>query len=339
MKDQDVSDVVRTKKRTAMRYIGIDVSKATFVVAYSSDKGGEIRTFNNTTAGIRQFIGTLPKDGSIHCVMEATGNYSALLLYMLNVAGITVSMENPLKVKNFAKAMLSTIKTDKSDARLITLYGEKMNPRPFKVQGEAILRLRQKRTVIRQLTKQITAMSNLRGSLACLPVPDKGATHTVDETIKFLEKKRDRLQSELTDLVEVEFSRQLALLTTIKGIGITLATALILTTGGFTYFQNAKQVSRYLGICPTYEQSGTSVNIRGHINRNGDAYTRGLLYIAAWPASRFNAQCKETYTRLRQNGKPGKLAMIAVANKLVRQAFAVVAHDKEYIDGFVSNRP
>ena len=98
-----------------MRYIGIDVSKATFVVAYSSDKGGEIRTFNNTTAGIRQFIGTLPKDGSIHCVMEATGNYSALLLYMLNVAGITVSMENPLKVKNFAKALLSTVKTDKSD--------------------------------------------------------------------------------------------------------------------------------------------------------------------------------------------------------------------------------
>jgi len=327
MKDQDVSDVIKTKNRTAMRYIGIDVSKATFVVAYSSDKGGGIRTFNNTTAGIRQFIGTLPKDGSIHCVMEATGNYSALLLYMLNVAGITVSMENP-----------PTVKTDKSDARLITLYGEKMNPRPFKVQGEAILRLRQKRTVIRQLTKQITAMSNLRGSLVCLPVPDKGATHTVDETIKFLEKRRDRLQSELTELVEVEFSRQLALLTTIKGIGITLATALIITTGGFTYFQNAKQVSRYLGICPTYEQSGTSVNIRGHINRNGDAYTRGLIYVAAWNASRFNAKCGETYTRLRQNGKPGKLAMIAVANKLVRQAFAVVAHDKEYVDGFVSNR-
>ena len=42
------------------------------------------------------------------------------------------------------------------------------------------------------------------------------------------------------------YKRQL--LTTIKGIGITLATALIITTGGFTYFQNAKQVSRYLGI-------------------------------------------------------------------------------------------
>lgn len=253
MMDHDVSDVLKTKNRTAMKYIGIDVSTATFVVAYSPDKGGEIRTFDNTTAGIRQFIGTLPKDGSIHCVMEATGNYSAMLLYLLHVAGIIVSMENPLKIKNFARAMLSTVKTDKIDARLIALYGEKMNPLPFKVQGEAILRLRQKRTVIRQLTKQITAMSNLRGSLACLPFPDKGATHTVDETVKFLEKRRDRLQSELTDQVEVEFSRQLALLTSIKGIGITLATALIITTGGFTYFQNAKQVSRYLGICPTYE--------------------------------------------------------------------------------------
>ena len=53
MQDQDISDVVKTKNRTTMRYIGIDVSKATFVVAYSSDKSGEIRTFNNTTAGIK----------------------------------------------------------------------------------------------------------------------------------------------------------------------------------------------------------------------------------------------------------------------------------------------
>ena len=66
MRDQDVSDVIKTKNRTAMQYIGIDVSKATFVVAYSSDKGGEIRTFNNTTAGIKQLIGTLPIDGRFH---------------------------------------------------------------------------------------------------------------------------------------------------------------------------------------------------------------------------------------------------------------------------------
>ena len=66
MMDRNVSDVVTTKNRTALKYIGIDVSKATFMVAYSSDKGGEIRTFDNTTAGIRKFIGTLHKEGNIH---------------------------------------------------------------------------------------------------------------------------------------------------------------------------------------------------------------------------------------------------------------------------------
>ena len=42
------------------------------------------------------------------------------------------------------------------------------------------------------------------------------------------------------------------------------------------------------------------------------------------------------YDRLRSNGKPGKVAVIAVANKLVRQAFAVVTHEKPYVDGYIS---
>ncbi len=54
-----------------------------------------------------------------HCVLEATGNYSALLVYLLSEAGITVSLENPLKIKNFARAMLTVTKTDEIDARLI----------------------------------------------------------------------------------------------------------------------------------------------------------------------------------------------------------------------------
>ena len=107
----------------------------------------------------------------------------------------------------------------------------------------------------------------------------------------------------------------------------------------FTYFDNAKQLSRFIGICPTIEQSGTSINIRGHINRNGDETLRSMLYVAAWSASQHNKACKECYQRLRGNGKSGKVAMIAVANKLVRQAFAVVTSNNSYIDGFVSTKP
>lgn len=68
------------------------------------------------------------------------------------------------------------------------------------------------------------------------------------------------------------------MLTSIKGIGVTLAVALIMAIGGFTYFDNAKQLTRYLGLSPTYQQSGMSVNVKGHINCNGDSSLRSQLY-------------------------------------------------------------
>lgn len=318
-----------------MTYIGIDVSKDTFVAAYSPEKTCKTRTFTNTTKGIREFIQTVSKDEH-HCIMEATGNYSALLIYLLSEAGITTSLENPLKVKNFARVMLSTVKTDEIDARLIALYGEKMNPRPYKLRSDAIITLKQKRTVIRQLKKQLIATRNLKGSMEVLPFFDSKCRKSIEQTITFLEKQIRHLAEDLAALANSEYKKQMELLTSIKGIGITLAAALIMVTGGFTYFDNAKQLTRYLGLSPTYQQSGSSVNFKGHINRNGDSSLRSQLYVAAFSSLRCNAEFKACYDRLRSNGKPGKVAVIAVANKLVRQAFAVVTQEKPYVDGYVS---
>jgi transposase len=145
------------------------------------------------------------------------------------------------------------------------------------------------------------------------------------------------MEEEITNLSNKEFGRQVKLLTSIKGISVTIASALILATGGFTYFSNAKQISRFLGLCPTYQQSGTSVNFKGHINRNGDTHLRSQMYVAAFASIRCNAACRETYERLRARGKSGKLAVVAVANKLIRQAFAVVTNNQPYIDRFVSS--
>ena len=320
-----------------MTYIGIDVSKDTFVVAYSSDKNSKTKTFKNSTKGIHEFIHTISKEEH-HCVMEATGNYSALLVYLLSEAGITTSLENPLKVKNFARVMLSTIKTDEVDARLIALYGEKMNPAPYILRSDAILTLKQKRTVIRQLKKQLIATKNLKGSLEVLPFFDPQCKKSVERTISFLEKQIKNLEEDLSSVAHSVYKKQMELLTSIKGIGVTLAAALIMATGGFTYFDNAKQLTRYLGLSPTYQQSGTSVNIKGHINRNGDSSLRSQLYVAAFSSLRCNTECRACYDRLRSNGKPGKVAVIAVANKLIRQAFAVVTQEKPYVDGFVSTK-
>lgn len=319
--------------RVSMTYIGIDVSKATFVVAYSPEKGSKTKTFKNTPEGIKDFIRTISPTES-HCVFEATGNYSMLLVYLLSKEGITVSMENPLKIKNFARSMLSVVKTDEVDARLIAMYGERMRPTPFKLPSDSILLLKQKRTVLRQLKKQLTANKNLEESLKGLPLIDSKCQKILEQTTEFLKKQIAKAEQQLTSLAESEYKKQMDLLTSIKGIGVTLAAALIIATGGFSYFSNAKQLTRYLGLSPTYQKSGTSVSIRGHINRNGDAHLRSQLYLGAMASIRCNTECKAFYERLRSNGKPGKLAIVAVANKLVRQAFAIVTHEEPYVDGY-----
>ena len=318
-----------------MKYIGIDVSKASFIVAYSSEKSSKTSSFDNTPAGIEKFMKTI-SPSEHHCVLEATGNYSMLIVYLLSKAGYVVSMENPLKIKNFARTMLTVVKTDEVDARLIALYGERMQPEPFKMKSDSLLILKQKRTVLRQLKKQLLVNKNILESFNVLPIKDPSCKKALEDTIKYLEKQVKAMTEKLETYSHEEFRKQIDLLTSIKGIGITIATALIVATGAFSYFDNAKQLTRYLGLSPTYQQSGTSVRYRGHINRNGDPYLRSNLYVAAFSSIRYNKECKAFYKRMREKGKPGKLAIVAVANKLVRLAFAVVKKETPYEDDFVS---
>ena len=105
-----------------MTYIGIDISKATFVAAFPQENGCRTETFQNDSKGIHRFISKL--NPNIHqCVMEATGNYCFLLLYLLDKAGIRASLINPKKIKNYSRVMMSVTKTDSKDACLIADFG------------------------------------------------------------------------------------------------------------------------------------------------------------------------------------------------------------------------
>ena len=126
-----------------MRYIGIDISKDSFTVAFSYVKGSKTQSYKNTPKDIQKFIKTLDKEQD-HCVMEATGNYTFKLLYLLIEQGYKASLVNPKQTKYFAKTMLSVTKTDPQDACLLACYGEKMTPPVYKMPSEKIILLKQK---------------------------------------------------------------------------------------------------------------------------------------------------------------------------------------------------
>ncbi|UWW96962.1 MAG: IS110 family transposase [Candidatus Cardinium sp.] len=120
-----------------MKYIGIDIAKSSFVAACPQGEGYTTAIYTNDPDGIALFLAQLDKLFH-HCVLEATGNYGALLVKMLLESEVSVSVVNPKQIKHFSRVMQYTTKTDKVDAKLIALYGSKMEPKPCTMPLESI---------------------------------------------------------------------------------------------------------------------------------------------------------------------------------------------------------
>ena len=122
----------------------------------------------------------------------------------------------------------------------------------------------------------------------------------------------------------------------IPGLGEKTALFLIVTTTGFTKFEKASQLCSYVGITPTIRESGSSVRGRSRISKVGNKKLRNLLFLCAFSACKYNKNCRAIYERIIAKGKSKKLALIAVANKLLKQAFAIVKSGLPYDENFVS---
>lgn len=95
-------------------------------------------------------------------------------------------------------------------------------------------------------------------------------------------------------------------------------------------FRSADQVAAFLGLVPVEHQSGSSVQKRPRLAKNGDARTRAVLYMAAIVAAQYNPHVKALYTRLCAKGKTKMAALGAAMRKLVHLCFGVVKHQTVY---------
>jgi len=118
--------------------------------------------------------------------------------------------------------------------------------------------------------------------------------------------------------------------------GVNTALFLIVVTDGFTKFETSSQLCNYVGITPTIRESGSSVRGRSRISKVGNKKLRNLLFLCAFSACKHNKACREIYERIVAKGKSKKLALIAVANKLLKQAFAIAKSGLPYDENFVS---
>jgi len=316
----------------ATTYVGLDMAKLTFEAALPAPPAGLVRSYPNTEEGFAALAAALPEGA--HCVMEASGPYTYRLAAYLQGCGVTVSIANPLVVRRFAQALLSRAKTDRADARLITRYAEAMRPEPTVLASAELNELQQRRAALEQLSKQRTQLRNALEALSERDRPSPAARGALASVLEQVEEALSELERGMDELVEAHYGALVSRLRSVKGIGPKTAAELIVVTGGFTRFATAKELVAYVGLSPRIYESGTSVRGKPHLSKLGVSRTRKLLYMAAQSALRYNRACRALYERLRGAGKPKMVALMAVAHKLLRQAFAVATSGVMFDDNY-----
>ena len=119
---------------------------------------------------------------------------------------------------------------------------------------------------------------------------------------------------------------QLALLTTIPGIGTRTACLLMAEIGDVHRFASALMLVAFAGLTPARFESGTSIGGYTRISRMGSTSIRRVLYMPYLSALRFNPVIKEFFERLVAHGKSDESALIACMAKLLKIVYGVLTH-------------
>jgi transposase len=304
------------------KFTGIDISKQTIDCNITITEGKtETKKWNNDEKGFEKLIKLLPQDA--HVVMESTGPYYFKLAYFLYKTNIKVSVVNPLIIKRFCQMRMIRTKTDKKDASMIREYGQSENPKLWKPDAPSITKLKQLNAAIELMDKNSTALSNQLEAFKHMPDTDKKLIKELEKIISTNEKAKESLEKQMKELAIKEYAQSYKALQTIPGIGPKSAALLIAITSNFNKFDHYKELVAYVGLNPRIYESGTSIKGRGHICKMGTGRLRKLLYLCSWSAKIHNQYCKEMHERLKAKGKPERVIKVAIANKLLRQAFAI----------------
>ncbi|MBK9580028.1 MAG: IS110 family transposase [Fibrobacteres bacterium] len=313
-------------------WVGIDISAETFDAAWVDETGRHHLKIDNKLEQFPKLLAAAPNATGF--VMEATGSYYLNLALSLSEEGRYVSVVNPLRIKSHCKADMARSKSDKSDAYAIARFGSEKKPAPWSPVTKDRAAMQQLRALADKINMQITQLSNQRHAFSQSRLVCEEATHLIDSMIKVQRRVVEVTMEELEEVAKRAFPRELELATSIRGIGEETATRILTVVGDFKRFSTGRQLVSFLRISPTLKQSGTSVHSRGHISRLGSAQVRKALYFCAITATRFNPQCKSMWIRMKEQKKPTKVILMAIANKLIRQIHALIRTNKPYDPNF-----
>jgi transposase len=304
-----------------LRCVGIDVSKL-YLDIFDESLGVPERIANATQA-ITQIAARWRCN--VLVVFEATGVYDLELREALTQAGIRFARINPARARDFARASGQLAKTDPIDARMLAAFARAMRPTTEQIANparNALSRLAKRRD---QLVLMRAQEKNRRSE-----ADDRAMADRIGRHIKILDEEIAAIEGDIKTLIKAEpkISDDAQLMRSLPGVGPVACMQLIAKMPELGHV-GAKQIAALAGLAPFNVDSGT---FRGKRKiAGGRKRVRDALYMAALNAVRRADPFKAFYARLRQAGKPAKLALIAVARKLLTVLNAMMRDRKPYL--------
>lgn len=299
-------------------FVGIDVSKHHLDLFDDAERRHQ--RIDNAPAAIDGLLASL-NGREVFVTFEATGRYDAALRRALSEAAIPFARVNPARARDFARAASQIAKTDAIDARMLADLGRclRPEPRPEPAPERQALTIAHRRRdqLVQARQKERTRLAEGHGPL--LEADIRAHIAWLDEAIARWDKEIARLIASQPDLERA--ARQLR---TIPGFGpVSVVTLLALMPELGTL--SAKPIAALAGLAPFNVDSGQFRGTRRI--QGGRKRIRDALYMAAVTAAHRHPRFKAFYQTLRDAGKPPKLALIAVARKLLVTANAIIRND------------
>jgi transposase len=305
--------------------VGIDVSKRELVIEV--DPTGARWTSDTTAAAISALVERLRVLTPRIIVVEATGGYERALVAGLAAADLPVAVVNPRQARAFAQAIGRTAKTDAIDAAVLAAFGARLNLAARPVTDAATQALAALVARRRQLVEMIgMERARLEHAPATGPI-----TRELRRHIRWLERRVKDVDDEIGTSIEAHptWRVQDDLLRSVPGIGPTTARTLLADLPELGRLDR-RAIAALVGVAPMNCDSGQSRGQR-HI-WGGRASVRTTLYMAALTATRHNVALRAFYRRLRDAGKPAKVALVAVMRKLLTIVNAMLKHQTRWQD-------
>lgn len=302
-------------------FIGVDVSKDWIDIA---DTQGRVLRVANELAAIKAVF-TGPWATCVNMVCEATGGYERVMMRAAVELGLPLRRAHPNRARAFAQAVGRLAKTDVLDAKILARFAEFTASEPSApLPGAKVQELA-------GMVGRLNQLTDLRQSESCRVKQADGATikASIDAVLNVIEAQIGAMQEAIDAFIadDPTLSENVEIMRSCKGVGPKSAQAILAMLPEIGSI-NRRKIAALVGVAPITKASGSSIN---HASITGGRKAlRDILFMAALTASRHNPTFKVFYDRLRANGKPHKLALVAVLRKLITTLNAMIKSRQKF---------